>query len=197
MKKLITLAVMLMLAASASAQSNNETQQKPKGPFSFGVGYDISIFASETYKNENIDRTKVGDLRGAHMITLNFDYAVTPRWTTGIVTGFTSYGVPLLFEAKHFWSNDVNRSRWLTYANVGVNFSGPNKFHVGMQGGIGGGYRFHIAPRFKIDLTAGYHFMQNHQEISRKVSAGSIEGASIEEAKFNAHAFSIGVGFVF
>lgn len=197
MKKLITLAVMLMLAASASAQSNNETQRKPKGPFSFGVGYDISIFASETYKNENIDRTKVGDLRGAHMITLNFDYAVTPRWTTGIVTGFTSYGVPLLFEAKHFWSNDVNRSRWLTYANVGVNFSGPNKFHVGMQGGIGGGYRFHIAPRFKIDLTAGYHFMQNHQEISRKVSAGSIEGASIEEAKFNAHAFSIGVGFAF
>lgn len=197
MKRIITLAVMLMLAVSASAQSNNETQQKPKGPFSFGVGYDISIFASETYKNENIDRTKVGELRGAHMITLNFDYAVTPRWTTGIVTGFTSYGVPLLFEAKHFWSNDVNRSRWLTYANVGVNFSGPNKFHVGMQGGIGGGYRFHIAPRFKIDLTAGYHFMQNHQEISRKVSAGSIEGASIEEAKFNAHAFSIGVGFAF
>lgn len=197
MKKLITLAVMLLLAASASAQTNVEKTKKPKGPFSFGVGYDISIFASETYKNENIDRTKVGDIRGTHMITLNFDYAVTPRWTTGIVTGFTSYGVPLLFEVKHFWSDDVNRSRWLTFANAGVNFSGPNKVRVGMQAGIGGGYRFHIAPRFKIDLTAGYHFMQNHQEISRKEFAGSIEGASIEEAKFNAHAFSIGVGFVF
>ena len=197
MKRLITLAVMLMLAAGASAQTNVEKTKKPKGPFSFGVGYDISIFASETYKNENIDRTKVGDIRGTHMITLNFDYAVTPRWTTGIVTGFTSYGVPLLFEVKHFWSDDVNRSRWLTFANAGVNFSGPNKVRVGMQAGIGGGYRFHIAPRFKIDLTAGYHFMQNHQEISRKEFAGSIEGASIEEAKFNAHAFSIGVGFVF
>lgn len=194
MKKLITLAVMLMLAASASAQSNNETQKKPKGPFSFGVGYDIAVFASETYKNENIDRTKVGDIRGTHMVSLNFDYAVTPRWTTGIVTGFTSYGVPLLFEAKHFWNSDVNRSRWLTYANVGVNFSGPSDFHVGMQGGIGGGYRIHIAPRFKIDITAGYHFMQNHQEITRQIGT---EGVSFEEAKFNAHAFSIGVGFAF
>ena len=185
---------MLLLAAGASAQSNNETQRKPKGPFSFGVGYDISIFASETYKNDNIDRTKVGDLRGAQMITLNFDYAVTPRWTVGLVTGATSYGVPVLFEAKHFWNDDVNRSRWLTYANAGVNFSGPDKVHVGMQGGIGGGYRFHIAPRFKIDLTAGYHFMQNHQEVMRPAGTNA---ASVEAAKFNAHAFSIGVGFVF
>lgn len=194
MKKLITLAVMLMLAASASAQSNNETQQKPKGPFSFGIGCDFAIFASETYKNENIDRTKVDDLRGTPMITLNFDYAVTPRWTTGIVTGWTGYGVPLLFEAKHFWSSDVNRSRWLTFANAGVNFSGPDKVRVGMQGGIGGGYRFHIAPRFKIDLTAGYHFMQNHQEAMRPIGTNS---ASIEIAKCSAHAFSIGVGFSF
>lgn len=194
MKKLITLAVMLMLAASASAQSNNETQRKPKGPFSFGIGCDFAIFASETYKNENIDRTKVDDLRGTPMITLNFDYAVTPRWTTGIVTGWTGYGVPLLFEAKHFWSSDVNRSRWLTFANAGVNFSGPDKVRVGMQGGIGGGYRFHIAPRFKIDLTAGYHFMQNHQEAMRPIGTNS---ASIEIAKCSAHAFSIGVGFAF
>lgn len=194
MKKLITLAVMLMLAASASAQSNNETQRKPKGPFSFGVGCDFAIFASETYKNENIDRTKVDDLRGTPMITLNFDYAVTPRWTTGIVTGWTGYGVPLLFEAKHFWNSDVNRSRWLTFANAGVNFSGPDKVRVGMQGGIGGGYRIHIAPRFKIDLTAGYHFMQNHQEATRPTGTNS---ASIEIAKCSAHAFSIGVGFSF
>lgn len=194
MKRIITLAVMLMLAASASAQSNNETQQKPKGPFSFGIGCDFAIFASETYKNENIDRTKVDDLRGTPMITLNFDYAVTPRWTTGIVTGWTGYGVPLLFEAKHFWNSDVNRSRWLTFANAGVNFSGPDKVRVGMQGGIGGGYRFHIAPRFKIDLTAGYHFMQNHQEAMRPIGTNS---ASIEIAKCSAHAFSIGVGFSF
>lgn len=194
MKKLITLAVILMLAASAPAQSNNETQQKPKGPFSFGIGGDFAIFASETYKNENIDRTKVDDLRGTPMITLNFDYAVTPRWTTGIVTGWTGYGVPLLFEAKHFWNSDVNRSRWLTFANAGVNFSGPDKVRVGMQGGIGGGYRFHIAPRFKIDLTAGYHFMQNHQEAMRPIGTNS---ASIEIAKCSAHAFSIGVGFAF
>lgn len=197
MKKLITLAVMLMLAASASAQTNVEETKKPKGPFSFGIGCDFAIFASETYKNENIDRTKVDDLRGTPMITLNFDYAVTPRWTTGIVTGYTGYGIPLLFEAKHFWSSNVNSSRWLTYARAGVNLSGPSDFHVGMQGGIGGGYRFHIAPRFKIDLTAGYHFLQTHQNIQRRVFAGSMEGVSIEEAKFNAHAFSIGVGFAF
>ena len=128
------------------------------------------------------------------MITLNFDYAITPRWTVGLVTGATSYGVPVLFEAKHFWNDDVNRSRWLTYANMGINLSGPDKVHVGMQGGIGGGYRFHIAPRFKIDLTAGYHFMQNHQEVMRPAGTN---GASVEAAKFNAHAFSIGVGFVF
>lgn len=194
MKKLITLAVMLMLAASASAQTNVEETKKPKGPFSFGVGFDFAIFASETYKNENIDRTKVDDLRGTPMITLNFDYAVTPRWTTGIVTGWTGYGVPLLFEAKHFWSGNVNSSRWLTYANMGINFSGPDKLRVGMQGGIGGGYRFHIAPRFKIDLTAGYHFMQNHQKAMRPVGTA---GASIEIAKCSAHAFSIGVGFAF
>lgn len=195
MKRLITFAVMLLLAASATAQTTTENTKKPKGPFSFGIGCDFAIFASETYKNENIDRTKVGGFGGMLMIDLNFDYAITPRWTTGIVTGIGYAGVPILFEAKHFWSDDVNRSRWLTYARAGVNLSGPSDFHVGMQGGIGGGYRFHIAPRFKIDLTAGYHFMQNHQEVMRP--AGTTDAASVEAAKFNAHAFSIGVGFVF
>ena len=195
MKKLIAFAVMLMLAASASAQSNNETQRKPKGPFSFGVGYDYAIFAATTIENDHIGKQKVKDAYvDMHMLTLNFDYAVTPRWTAGLVTGYTGYGVPLLFEAKHFWNSDVNRSRWLTYANVGVNFSSPDKLHVGMQGGIGGGYRFNIAPRFKIDLTAGYHFMQNHQKAMRPVGTA---GASIEIAKASAHAFSIGVGFAF
>ena len=132
MKKLITLAVMLMLAASASAQSNNETQRKPKGPFSFGIGYDYAIFAATTIENNIIGKQKVKDAYvDMHMLTLNFDYAVTPRWTAGLVTGYTGYGIPLLFEAKHFWNNDVNSSRWLTYANMGVNFSGTDKIKAG------------------------------------------------------------------
>ena len=192
MKKLITLAVMLLLAASASAQTNVEETKKPKGPFSFGVGFDFAIFASETYKNENIDRTKVDELRGTPMLTLNFDYAVTPRWTTGIVTGWTGYGVPLLFEAKHFWNSDVNRSRWFTYANAGVNFSGTDKIKAGMQAGIGGGYRFHIAPRFKIDLTLGYNFLQKYGEV---MVANS--DYIIQTGKYNGHAFTFGVGFSF
>ena len=192
MKKLITLAVMLLLAASASAQTNVEETKKPKGPFSFGVGFDFAIFASETYKNKNIDRTKVDELRGTPMLTLNFDYAVTPRWTTGIVTGWTGYGVPLLFEAKHFWNSDVNSSRWLTYANMGVNFSGTDKIKAGMQAGIGGGYRFHIAPRFKIDLTLGYNFLQKYGEV---MVANS--DYIIQTGKYNGHAFTFGVGFSF
>lgn len=193
MKKLITFAVMLMLAASASAQTTTETQRKPKGPFSFGVGYDYAIFAATTIENDFIGKQKVkGEYMDMHMLTLNFDYAVTPRWTTGIVTGYTGYGIPLLFEAKHFWNNDVNRSRWLTYANVGVNFSGSDKVHVGMQGGIGGGYRFHIAPRFKIDLTVGYNFLQKHGD----VMVGN-SNSLVQTAKYNGHAFSFGVGFSF
>ncbi len=216
MKKLITLAVMLLLAASASAQTNVEKNKKPKGPFSFGIGYDYAIFAATTIENDYIGKQKVKDaylifaattiendhigkqkVKDAyldmHMLTLNFDYAVTPRWTTGIVTGYTGYGIPLLFEAKHFWSSNVNSSRWLTYANVGVNFSGPDKIHVGMQGGIGGGYRFHIAPRFKIDLTVGYNFLQKHGEVIVPHSDYSM----IQNAKYNGHAFTFGVGFSF
>ena len=194
MKKLITLAVMLLLAASASAQTNVEETKKPKGPFSFGIGYDYAIFAATTIENDHIGKQKVKDAYlDMHMLTLNFDYAVTPRWTTGIVTGYTGYGIPLLFEAKHFWSSNVNSSRWLTYANVGVNFSGPDKIHVGMQGGIGGGYRFHIAPSFKIDLTVGYNFLQKHGEVIVPHSDYSM----IQNAKYNGHAFTFGIGFSF
>lgn len=194
MKKLITLVVMLMLAAGASAQTNVEKTKKPKGPFSFGIGYDYAIFAATTIENDHIGKQKVKDAYlDMHMLTLNFDYAVTPRWTTGIVTGYTGYGIPLLFEAKHFWSSNVNSSRWLTYANVGVNFSGPDKIHVGMQGGIGGGYRFHIAPRFKIDLTVGYNFLQKHGEVIVPHSDYSM----IQTAKYNGHAFTFGIGFSF
>ena len=185
---------MLLLAASASAQTNVEKNKKPKGPFSFGIGYDYAIFAATTIENDHIGKQKVKDAYlDMHMLTLNFDYAVTPRWTTGIVTGYTGYGIPLLFEAKHFWSSNVNSSRWLTYANVGVNFSGPDKIHVGMQGGIGGGYRFHIAPRFKIDLTVGYNFLQKHGEVVVPHSDYSM----IQNAKYNGHAFTFGIGFSF
>lgn len=193
MKKLIAFAVMLMLAASASAQSNNETQQKPKGPFSFGIGYDYAIFAATTIENDIIGKQKVKDAYvDMHMLTLNFDYAVTPRWTAGLVTGYTGYGIPLLFEAKHFWNSNVNSSRWLTYANMGVNFSGTDKIKAGMQAGIGGGYRFHIAPRFKIDLTLGYNFLQKYGEV---MVANS--DYIIQTGKYNGHAFTFGVGFVF
>jgi opacity protein-like surface antigen len=193
MKKLITLAVMLMLAASASAQSNNETQRKPKGPFSFGIGYDYAIFVVTTIENDIIGKQKVKDAYvDMHMLTLNFDYAVTPRWTAGLVTGYTGYGVPLLFEAKHFWNSDVNSSRWLTYANMGANFSGTDNIKAGMQAGIGGGYRFHIAPRFKIDLTLGYNFLQKNGEV---MVANS--DYIIQTGKYNGHAFTFGVGFAF
>ena len=193
MKRLITFAVMLLLAASAAAQSNNETQQKPKGPFSFGIGYDYAIFAATTIENDIIGKQKVKDAYvDMHMLTLNFDYAVTPRWTAGLVTGYTGYGVPLLFEAKHFWNSDVNSSRWLTYANMGVNFSGTDKIKAGMQAGIGGGYRFHIAPRFKIDLTLGYNFLQKYGEV---MVANS--DYIIQTGKYNGHAFTFGVGFAF
>lgn len=189
MKKLITLAVMLMLAASASAQSNNETQQKPKGPFSFGVGYDFGYFVAENVKYDDGTNFRANWKRGIHLINLNFDYAITPRWTTGIATGFSAYGIPLLFEVKHFFGNNVNSSRWLTYANMGVNFSLP-EFKVGMQAGIGGGYRFHIAPRFKIDVKAGYKFMQLQ---GKDVTVA----ATTDNAHTNGHAFTLGVGFAF
>ena len=193
MKKLIAFAVMLMLAASASAQSNDETQRKPKGPFSFGIGYDYAIFAATTIENDIIGKQKVKDAYvDMHMLTLNFDYAVTPRWTAGLVTGYTGYGVPLLFEAKHFWNSDVNSSRWLTYANMGVNFSGTDKIKAGMQASIGGGYRFHIAPRFKIDLTLGYNFLQKYGEV---MVANS--DYIIQTGRYNGHAFTLGIGFSF
>ena len=68
-----------------------------------------------------------------------------------------------------------------------------DKIHVGMQGGIGGGYRFHIAPRFKIDLTVGYNFLQKHGEVIVPHSDYSM----IQNAKYNGHAFTFGVGFSF
>ncbi len=72
MKKLITLAVMLMLAASASAQSNNETQRKPKGPFSFGVGYDFGYFVAENVKYDDGTNFRANWKRGIHLINHNF-----------------------------------------------------------------------------------------------------------------------------
>lgn len=162
MKRLISIIVMLLLCSTAIAQNVETTKKERK--FSFSVGYRVGCEVTSVLKYKSTDNKynmhNSSDVSIFHFVSLDFNYAVSPKWEVGLATGMneTNAGVamlPLYANAQYFF-NDRTRG-WFVSGDLGTNVNvGIPSF--GLLTGVGGGYRLYIADKFKMDFSLGYMY---------------------------------------
>lgn len=159
MKRILVIIVMLLLCSTAMAQ-----ESKKERKFSFSVGYKMG------FEITSVDKSRITgnkyDVRDSsdeilyHFISLDFNYAISPKWEVGLATGMneTNLGVamlPIYANAQYFF-NDRTRG-WFVAGDLGTNINvGIPAF--GLLTGVGGGYRLYIADKFKMDFSLGYMY---------------------------------------
>lgn len=162
MKRLISIIVMLLLCSTAIAQNVETTKKERKFSFSVGykVGYEITSDLKYIVTGNKYDMTNSSEGSIYHFVSLDFNYAITPKWEVGLATGMneTNLGVamlPLYANAQYFF-NDRTRG-WFVSGDLGTNINvGIPSF--GLLTGVGGGYRLYIADKFKMDFSLGYMY---------------------------------------
>lgn len=162
MKRLICILAMLLLCSTAMAQDQKPLLKERK--FSFSVGYKVGYEITSDLKNidtgNKYDMTHSSEGPIYHFVSLDFNYAISPKWEVGLATGMneTNLGVamlPLYANAQYFF-NDRTRG-WFVSGDLGTNINvGMPAF--GLLTGVGGGYRLYIADKFKMDLSLGYMY---------------------------------------
>jgi hypothetical protein len=160
MKRLICILAMLLLCSTAIAQDQKPLLKERKFSFSVGykVGYEITSDLKYIVTGNKYDMTNSSEGSIYHFVSLDFNYAITPKWEVGLATGMneTNLGVamlPLYANAQYFF-NDRTRG-WFVSGDLGTNVNvGIPSF--GLLTGVGGGYRLYIADKFKMDFSLGY-----------------------------------------
>ncbi len=158
MKRIVILIAML-LCSTAMAQNPPKERR-----FSFSVGYKVGYEITSDLKHQvtgnKYDMTNNSEGSIYHFVSLDFNYAITPKWEVGLATGMneTNLGVamlPLYANAQYFF-NDRTRG-WFVSGDLGTNINvGIPAF--GLLTGVGGGYRLYIADKFKMDFSLGYMY---------------------------------------
>ena len=158
MKRLICILAMLLLCSTAMAQDQKPLLKERK--FSFSAGYRVGLpTATSITKDENGKKYIMGVEPFSHFVSLDFNYAISPKWEIGLATGIndtriSTWSLPLYANAQFFF-NDRTRG-WFNYADLGANMNLKGGFNVGALAGFGGGYRLYIANKFKMDFSLGY-----------------------------------------
>ena len=158
MKRLICILAMLLLCSTAMAQDQKPLLKERK--FSFSAGYRVGLpTATSITKDENGKKYIMGVEPFSHFVSLDFNYAISPKWEIGLATGIndtriSTWSLPLYANAQFFF-NDRTRG-WFNYADLGANMNLKGGFNVGALAGFGGGYRLYIANAFKMDFSLGY-----------------------------------------
>ena len=162
MKRLICIITMLLLCSTAMAQDQKPISKERK--FSFSVGYKVGFEMTSYLKNTStgikydMNNGSVGPI--FHFVSLDFNYAITPKWEVGLATGLneTHAGVvmlPIYANAQSFFKD---RSRgWFVSGDLGMNIN-VDMPSLGLLTSVGGGYRLYIADKFKMDFSLGYMY---------------------------------------
>lgn len=155
MKKIVCLLVAIVICSSALAQDNNIQDRK----FSFSIGYRAGFATAPSISSYWEDKKIMFVESFHHFVSLDFNYAISPKWEIGLATGMNNtrlpaWSIPLYANAQFFF-NDRTRG-WFNYADVGTNMNLHGGFNVGALAGFGGGYRLYIANKFKMDFSLGY-----------------------------------------
>ena len=111
MKRIVILIAMLLLCSTAMAQ-NPPKERK----FSFSVGYKVAYEITSDLKHQvtgnKYDMTNSSEGSIYHFVSLDFNYAITPKWEVGLATGMneTNLGVamlPLYANAQYFFKKHL------------------------------------------------------------------------------------------
>ena len=113
-----------------------------------------------------------------HFVSLDFSYAISPKWEIGLATGMNNtrlpaWSIPLYANAQFFF-NDRTRG-WFNYADVGTNMNLHGGFNVGALAGFGGGYRLYIANKFKMDFSLGYMYSTSSNDKNWRCRQSAIQ----------------------
>lgn len=155
MKRILLIAMALLLCSTAMAQESKKERR-----FSFSVGYRVGLpTATSITKDEYGEKYIMGVEPFSHFVSLDFNYAISPKWEVGLATGIndtriSTWSLPLYANAQFFF-NDRTRG-WFNYVDVGTNMNLKYGFNMGALAGFGGGYRLYIANKFKMDFSLGY-----------------------------------------
>lgn len=84
MKKIVCLLVAIVICSSVWAQDNNIKERK----FSFSVGYRVGLpTATSITKDVNREKYIMGVEPFSYFVSLDFNYAISPKWEIGLATG--------------------------------------------------------------------------------------------------------------
>ena len=156
MKRLICILAMLLLCSTAIAQDQKPLLKERK--FSFAINYRAGISVGSYDKIIETGEYRINnDGKFYNYVTLDFNYAISPKWEVGLAIGVYDtkldvWRIPLYANAQYFF-NDRTRG-WFNYVDVGANIRVGGC--PGSLAGFGGGYRLYIADKFKMDFTLGY-----------------------------------------
>ncbi|MBQ9146667.1 MAG: hypothetical protein IJX68_02995 [Rikenellaceae bacterium] len=162
MKRIVILIAMLLLCSTAMAQNQKPISKERRFSFSVGykMGFEITSVDKSRITGNKYDVRDSSDEILYHFVSLDFNYAISPKWEVGLATGMneTNLGVamlPIYANAQYFF-NDRTRG-WFVSGDLGTNINvGVPAF--GLLTGVGGGYRLYIADKFKMDFSLGYMY---------------------------------------
>lgn len=164
MKKLIpaTLSLLLLSIAAVSAQEKVALREPL---VRFGVGYRYSLCLTESLKvkTDVINRKKhqTPDFIRGGTLHLEGTVRVAPQWRMGAGIGFGSYDYEnyktFMAYAKAERLYGKGRHRWFNYADLGASFYMDNA--TGGTASLGGGFRWSLTRRTRMDFTAGLEWM--------------------------------------
>ena len=146
--------ISLLICNIALAQDCDIEERK----FSFAINYRAGISVGDYDKIIETGEYRINnDGKFYNFVTLDFNYAISPKWELGLAVGIYDtkldvWRIPLYANVQFFF-NDRTRG-WFNYADVGANIRVGGS--PGSLAGFGGGYRLYIADKFKMDFSLGY-----------------------------------------
>ena len=158
---LLTTLLCMALAGTAAAQQRELKEPRVR----FGVGYRVSLALAEQAKVKagGIKASEWGSpeyMRGGDL-HLEGTVKLTPNWNAGLGVGLGLYdndtyrAYRIYAKAEHLYG--AERNRWFNYGEVGTTIY--QYYNAGFTAALGGGYRWAITRRTRLDLTAGLEYL--------------------------------------
>lgn len=162
----LSISLIIILLSCLSTMTEARNARRPV--FTYGAEWNyVGTFASAKRQNfYSPDGYRVGirktELTYASNGEILFHVGVNPddNWNVALYAGYTNIAkendaIPISLRlTRFFYSNELS-DKWLCYLDFGSGFTPNKELKPQFSGKIGGGYRFSLSRRTKIDLVSG------------------------------------------
>lgn len=167
MKKVFLALLLAVLSVSSlSAQETTTTKIYKEPRVRFGIGYRFSLGVAEQNKLSHNDfgydsSWETPYYRRGGDIHVEMTVRITSNWNVGAGWAFGKYGKDswqshmIYAKAEYLYGN--RPGRWFNYGELGTTID--YNHDAGLMANVGGGYRFAITRRTRLDLTLGMQYL--------------------------------------